>query len=179
MRISANVFRALGDETRLRILSLLARRELCVCELTTVLGIGQSKASRHLAVLRNAGLVTDRRNGMWVYYSLAEPEMHLHRAVFEWLARAEGSIPGAAEDRAVLSGLPKGLSRPDGRSTGASHANEADDDKKRKHELEIRGNGGVGAGGGLRRRRLGRKSGGLDAPSESRVVATPGGGTNR
>jgi ArsR family transcriptional regulator len=66
----ARIFKALADETRLRILYLLQRRELCVCEIVKVLGISQSKASRHLAYLKNAGLVEDRRKGVWIYYSL-------------------------------------------------------------------------------------------------------------
>jgi ArsR family transcriptional regulator len=65
----ADIFKALADETRLRMLALLLRRgELCVCDFVAVMGIGQSKASRHLRYLLHAGLVTDRREGVWVYY---------------------------------------------------------------------------------------------------------------
>ena len=65
------LFRALADATRLRSLLLLQREgELCVCELTHALGESQPKISRHLAQLREAGLVTDRRQGLWVYYRL-------------------------------------------------------------------------------------------------------------
>jgi ArsR family transcriptional regulator len=67
-----DVFRLLADETRLRcVLLLLAAGELCVCELTHALGITQPKMSRHLGVLREAGLVADRRQGHWVHYRLA------------------------------------------------------------------------------------------------------------
>ncbi|MBI3560174.1 MAG: metalloregulator ArsR/SmtB family transcription factor [Gammaproteobacteria bacterium] len=67
-----NLFRALSDSTRLRCLALLAAKEqLCVCELTYALGISQPKISRHLAYLREAGLVADRRAGIWIYYRLA------------------------------------------------------------------------------------------------------------
>ena len=79
------MLRAIADQTRLRILTLLSRRELCVCQLVEVLGEGQSKVSRHLAHLRNAGLVNDRRKGLWVYYSLSEPESQLHRLLGQWL----------------------------------------------------------------------------------------------
>ena len=72
MRSQARFFKALADETRLQILWLLmGKEELCVCDLMTVLGITQSKASRHLRYLYHLGLVTDRREGLWMYYSLS------------------------------------------------------------------------------------------------------------
>lgn len=64
------LFHALSDETRLRILERLRGGEQCVCELTDVFKTGQSKLSFHLRVLKEAGLVTDRPEGRWVYYSL-------------------------------------------------------------------------------------------------------------
>lgn len=69
----ARLFKCLGDETRL-MLTLLIRREeeLCVCELTHALEESQPKVSRHLAQLRNCGLLNDRREGQWVYYRLSE-----------------------------------------------------------------------------------------------------------
>lgn len=63
-------FKALGDKTRLRILSLLRNRELCVCELTEVLEISQPGVSQHIRRLRQCGLVKERRGGQWTYYSL-------------------------------------------------------------------------------------------------------------
>lgn len=66
-----DVFKALADDTRTRIALLLAREgELCVCELTAALDLSQPKISRHLAQLRHAGLLSDRRQGQWVYYRL-------------------------------------------------------------------------------------------------------------
>ncbi len=105
MRRTVELFKALADETRLRILSLLVSRELCVCEITKVLGIGQPKASRHLAVLRQAGLVVDRREGMWMYYSLAQPQSKTHRSVLAWLASVRHELPQAAADLATLKRL--------------------------------------------------------------------------
>ena len=102
---AVQVFKALGDETRLRILNLLCRRELCVCQIVEVLGIGQSKASRHLATLRHAGLVDDRREGLWMYYSLTQPSEELHRQVVEWLGRAEDEVPLGAADLEALGNL--------------------------------------------------------------------------
>lgn len=65
------LFQALSDTTRLRILALLsAADELCVCDLTRVLGLSQPMISRHLASLREAGVVSDRRAGVWVHYRL-------------------------------------------------------------------------------------------------------------
>jgi len=64
-------FQLLSDETRLRCLMLMqAEGELCVCELTHALGLVQPKISRHLATLRDAGVVSDRRQGQWIYYQL-------------------------------------------------------------------------------------------------------------
>lgn len=72
MKQQARFFKALADETRLQILWLLmGEDELCVCDIMMVLGITQSKASRHLRYLYNLGWVTDRREGLWMYYRLA------------------------------------------------------------------------------------------------------------
>ncbi len=66
----ARRFYALSDETRLRVVALLAGGERCVCELQAAIGATQSRLSFHLKVLRDAGLVHDRRAGRWVHYSL-------------------------------------------------------------------------------------------------------------
>ncbi|OGP71678.1 MAG: hypothetical protein A2Z73_03930 [Deltaproteobacteria bacterium RBG_13_60_28] len=72
MKAEARVFKSLADETRLKILWLLmGQEELCVCDIMRTLGITQSKASRHLRYLFNVGLVTDRREGLWMNYRLA------------------------------------------------------------------------------------------------------------
>ena len=105
MSEAVKLFKALADETRLRILHLLCRRELCVCQIVEVLGIGQSKASRHLAHLRHAGLVTDRREGLWMYYSLSDPSVELQGQVIEWLKRAEDEVPMGAADLEALGNL--------------------------------------------------------------------------
>lgn len=67
---TARLFHALSDETRLRIVQMLQEGERCVCELTGALGAAQSRLSFHLKTLREAGIVSDRRAGRWVYYSL-------------------------------------------------------------------------------------------------------------
>jgi ArsR family transcriptional regulator len=65
-----SLFKALADATRLRILGLLLTGEVCVCDIHESLKIPQSKASRHLAYLRRAGLVETRRDGLWIHYRL-------------------------------------------------------------------------------------------------------------
>jgi ArsR family transcriptional regulator len=71
VRSFSRLFKALGDETRLRIVALLSHGELCVCHLEDALGLSQPKVSRHLAILRMAGVVEHRREGSWIYYTLA------------------------------------------------------------------------------------------------------------
>lgn len=73
MKKAASFFKALSDEARLKMLRLLFdHQELCVCDFMETLEITQSKTSRHLRVLYHAGLVTDRREGLWSYYSLRQ-----------------------------------------------------------------------------------------------------------
>ena len=67
------LFRALADPTRLRLLNLVADREICVCYLVEILRTSQPKISRHLAYLRKAGIVAARREGKWMHYRLAIP----------------------------------------------------------------------------------------------------------
>ena len=72
-RALASVYKALADETRVKMLALLLEQpELCVCHLERTLDITQSKASRHLRYLLNAGLLQDRREGVWMHYRLAQ-----------------------------------------------------------------------------------------------------------
>ena len=71
-RTQAQLFRALSHPVRLRILDILARQEACVCHLTEILGQRQPYVSQQLATLREAGLVTDRRDGTLIYYRLAD-----------------------------------------------------------------------------------------------------------
>ena len=97
MKKEARFFKSLADETRLKILWLLmAKEELCVCDIMRVLGITQSKASRHLRYLYHLGLVSDRREGLWMYYSLCvapgtqgDKLLKLLNEIFEPLAEAK------------------------------------------------------------------------------------------
>ncbi len=72
MRELARIFQALSDVNRIRILKMLERGPLCVCEITSVLGLATSTVSKHLSILRDAGFVTDAKEGKWVNYRLAE-----------------------------------------------------------------------------------------------------------
>ncbi len=102
---TAQLFAALADETRLRIVNLLSRGELCVCEIVKILGAPQSKISRHLATLRHAGLVNGRREGAWMHYSLTEADTPLRRMLAEWLSDAGGEVPNGSADLETLDRL--------------------------------------------------------------------------
>ena len=70
----SKVFKALADPIRLRILGLLSSREMCVCEVMVALDLTQPTASHHLRILENVALVKDRKEGKWVFYSIAKPD---------------------------------------------------------------------------------------------------------
>jgi len=98
------VLKALADPNRLRILNLLEDRTLCVCDLEEVLKLNQSNLSRHLAKLKQAGLVSARKQGLFIYYarkSLGSP----YEAVLEALYGAMRSSGEGAEDRKELDSL--------------------------------------------------------------------------
>lgn len=94
----------LADETRLRILMLLLdKRELCVCELTHALEQPQPKISRHLGVLRNGGLLQDRRDGQWVYYKLNPSTPAWAREILSSLNRGTRQAEPHHSDRVRLA----------------------------------------------------------------------------
>ena len=92
---AAELFHALSDQTRLSILQRLRLGERCVCDLTDALDAAQSRLSFHLKVLKEAGLVTDRREGRWMYYTLNTDAL----AEVTELVEAMASAPTAAERR--------------------------------------------------------------------------------
>ena len=83
-------FKALADATRLRLINLMGDEEVCVCFFVEILETNQPKISRHLAYLRRAGIVSARREGLWMHYRVATPEdenaAKVLRSVREWLA---------------------------------------------------------------------------------------------
>jgi len=112
MRSAARVLKALADESRLGILWLLHKHgELCVCDLMEALGITQSKASRHLATLRHAGIVADRRVGTWVHYSLRPPSSVEEAAVLDAVFALLGTFPEAKERDATFRAWCKSKKR--------------------------------------------------------------------
>ena len=87
-----DLFKALADRTRLRLISLIGDSEVCVCFFVAILKTSQPKISRHLAYLRRAGIVKARREGKWMHYRLVEPpDAHaakIFREVRAWLANS-------------------------------------------------------------------------------------------
>ena len=81
------LLKALANETRLKMLDLLSKREMCVCELTVALDLTQPTASHHLNILENMGLIQDKKIGKWVFYSVTNPELTQH--FFEFLGLKE------------------------------------------------------------------------------------------
>ncbi|HWU88582.1 MAG TPA: metalloregulator ArsR/SmtB family transcription factor [Kofleriaceae bacterium] len=102
VRPLTKLFRALGDETRLRIVALLSHGELCVCHIEKALDLSQPNVSRQLAILRAAGVVDARREGTWVYYSLAAQEHAAVDAMLGVLVRSFGAERAIRSDHAKL-----------------------------------------------------------------------------
>lgn len=98
----AGAYRALADETRLRLLALLADGEVCVCHLHASLRLPQPTISRHLAYLRRAGLVQARRDGVWMHYRLAAPASPVVRQVIDSALHALTHAESTATDNARL-----------------------------------------------------------------------------
>jgi ArsR family transcriptional regulator len=107
VRQAAQFFKALADEARVKMLWLLFNhRELCVCDFVAALQITQSKASRHLSTLRHAGLVTDRKDGLWSHYALCPVEDDLVRMQ---LGRLKASLAKRPDAAPLLAKLHKWL----------------------------------------------------------------------
>jgi ArsR family transcriptional regulator len=88
MRDFAKLFKALSDETRIRILKVLLERECCVCEVMQALDISQPRASRNLGILEDAGFIRSRRNGLWIVYSIDEQRRKSYTAPLIELLRS-------------------------------------------------------------------------------------------
>lgn len=101
------LFRAFADQTRLRILRLLTEGELCVCDIMSVLRSPQTRVSRHLSYLRRAGLVRDRKQGLWRYYSLVRPAHGLQRRLIDCAAGCLDEVDVLKKDGARLKALRK------------------------------------------------------------------------
>ena len=97
-----NLFKALADRTRLRLISLIGDSEVCVCFFVSVLKTSQPKISRHLAYLRRAGIVTARREGKWMHYRLAEPPDEHAAKIFREVRASLAEHPEFQRDREKL-----------------------------------------------------------------------------
>ncbi len=95
-----SVFKALSDETRLRIIKLLEQGELCVCDITAALDMVQPKVSFHLSTLKEAGLIRDRKQGKWIHYSLNEKDLFKRMLILSACERMRDGI--IADDRRRL-----------------------------------------------------------------------------
>src|SRR5579863_7104488 len=96
------LFRALADPTRLRLLNLIADREICVCYFVEILGISQPKISRHLAYLRRAEIVAARRQGRWIHYRLLAPRNPVASAILKETLAHLRQMPDMERDLAKL-----------------------------------------------------------------------------
>src|SRR5690242_10626051 len=94
-----NVFKALADKTRLRILALLGNNEVCVCHIHDSLGLPQPTVSRHLAYLRKSGLVSSRRDGVWMHYQLSRVLGPVVENVVAAAIEVLQQLPAATQDR--------------------------------------------------------------------------------
>jgi ArsR family transcriptional regulator len=94
-----NVFKALADKTRLRILALLGNNEVCVCHIHDSLGLRQPTVSRHLAYLRKSGLVAARRDGVWMHYQVSRTLSPLARGIVGAAVDALQRVPATNQDR--------------------------------------------------------------------------------
>jgi ArsR family transcriptional regulator len=94
-----NVYKALADKTRLRILALLGNNEVCVCHIHDTLGLPQPTVSRHLAYLRKSGLVAARRDGVWMHYEVARSLSPLVQGIVGAAVDALQQVPATTHDR--------------------------------------------------------------------------------
>jgi ArsR family transcriptional regulator len=85
------IFKALSDETRLRVIKLLEQGELCVCDITAALDMVQPKVSFHLSALKEAGFIKDRKQGKWIHYSLDEKDLFRRMLILSACERMKDS----------------------------------------------------------------------------------------
>ena len=108
MKKTAKVFKALSDETRIRILKMLEGRPLCVCEIQHVLKGSQPNVSHHLKTLHEAGLVESEKHGLWVAYRLSEkPESTFHAAALSRVRKSLAMDERVRKDRGIVSSVDR------------------------------------------------------------------------
>lgn len=97
-----DLFKALADENRLRILNLLNVQELCVCEIETLLDITQSNTSRHLTKLKGAGIISSSKDAQWVHYKVSDDFIMAHKSLFDYLVSKMADHSVMKEDKRKL-----------------------------------------------------------------------------
>jgi ArsR family transcriptional regulator, arsenate/arsenite/antimonite-responsive transcriptional repressor len=108
MKDLARITKALADEQRLRLVAGLGEQEVCVCQLTELLGLAPSTVSKHLSILLQAGLIVGRKEGRWVHYRLAAREATpLVRATLAWLRTVLRGNADAGRVCCSLAGIMK------------------------------------------------------------------------
>lgn len=99
LRLKADVFKAMGHPIRLGVVEFLHNREMCVCDIVEHVGTGMSNVSKHLSILKKAGIIADRRDGLKIMYRLTMP------CAVEFMKCVEGVVVGRLDDqRAVMTG---------------------------------------------------------------------------
>lgn len=124
------IYKALSEEMRLRIVMLLTHGEICVCDFMEVFGENQSKISRHLSYLKHSGLVKSRRVGTWMHYSLSEPINEMAAAQIDLLKQRYSHHPMFLEDEGRMRDLIKFTPCTDDKSE--SNMRHKKDNMKRK-----------------------------------------------
>lgn len=103
MQNFVRVMKALSDPSRVKVVRMLERREMCACEIVDLLGLAQPTVSRHLRVLQDAGLILGRKEGVWIYYRL--PEVPESACIATLLAHLPGWLDADSELGALLAGV--------------------------------------------------------------------------
>ena len=108
MRDFITVVKALADENRVRALLALRERELCVCQITELLGLAPSTVSKHMSILKQARLVDSRKNGRWIYYRLANDDVPVEASeALAWVRKTLSGDPQRRKDDARLEQILK------------------------------------------------------------------------
>ena len=108
MRELVKVFKSVADKNRLRILKMLQNKKMCVCELSAALGITRPSVSRHLSLMRDAGLVEDERNGPWIDYGLCKEKINEYAPIIQsYLKEWINDDPKVREDLKKIKTLSR------------------------------------------------------------------------
>jgi ArsR family transcriptional regulator len=88
-----DILKAIADETRLRIISQILKSEMCVCEIEECLGLTQSNASRHLTILKKAGVLDSYKNAQWTYYKVSDEFLRDNKELYDYLVSQTSKLP--------------------------------------------------------------------------------------